>query len=164
CSTGGRQALKEAQMFPDDFDGIIAGAPGNRTAMALWIAHALLKDPASYIPAAKYPLIHKAALEACDAADGLKDGLIEKPVKCKFDPGVLLCKDSETDACLTASQVEAARKVYVPGRNPRTGKDLFGSLAPGSELGWAVMGGGPDPYSAILDQLRYVVFQDAAWD
>src|SRR5438477_287932 len=75
CSTGGRQALKEAQMFPDDFDGIIAGAPGNRTAMAVWIAHALLKDPAAHIPPAKYPLIHKAALAACDAADGLQDGL-----------------------------------------------------------------------------------------
>ena len=164
CSTGGRQALKEAQMFPEDFDGIIAGAPGNRTAMALWIAHALLKDPASYIPPAKYPLIHKAVLEACDATDGLKDGLIEDPTRCKFDPGVLLCKNADGPDCLTAPQVEAARKVYMSGRNPRTGKELFGSLAPGSELGWAVMGGGPEPYAAIVDQLKYVVFQDPAWD
>jgi feruloyl esterase len=164
CSTGGRQALKEAQMFPDDFDGIIAGAPGNRTAMAIWIANVLLKDPASYIPPAKYPLLHKAVLDACDAADGLKDGLIDNPVKCKFDPGVLLCKSGDSTDCLSAPQVEAARKVYMPGRNPRTGAELFGSLAPGSELGWAVMGGGPGPYSAILDQLRYVVYQDAAWD
>jgi len=164
CSTGGRQALQEAQKFPDDFDGIIAGAPGNRTAMALWIAHALLKDPASYIPRAKYPLIHKAALEACDANDGVQDGLIEDPVRCKFDPGVLLCKNAGDPDCLTAAQVEAARKVYMPGRNPRTGKELFGSLAPGSELGWTVMGGGPEPYAPILDQLKFVVFQDPAWD
>ena len=160
CSTGGRQALKEAQMFPDDFDGIIAGAPGNRTAMGLWIAHALLKDPASRIPAAKYPLIHQAALAACDAADGLKDGLISDPARCKFDPGVLLCKAGDGADCLTAPQVEA----YGPGKNPRTGKELFGTLAPGSELGWAVMGGGPDPYAPILDQTKYVVFQDANWD
>src|ERR1700688_1192758 len=79
CSTGGRQALKEAQKFPDDFDGIIAGAPGNRTALAMWIALALLKDPASFIPPAKYPMIHQAALPACDASDGLKDGLIDDP-------------------------------------------------------------------------------------
>ena len=164
CSTGGRQALKEAQMFPDDFDGIIAGAPGNRTAMGLWIAHALLKDAGSQIPASKYPAIHRAALAACDAADGLKDGLISDPLHCRFDPVVLQCKEDDGPDCLTSAQVEAARKVYGPGRNPRTGKELFGSLAPGSELGWSVMGAGPDPYAPILEQARYVVFQDAAWD
>jgi feruloyl esterase len=164
CSTGGRQALKEAQMFPDDFDGIIAGAPGNRTAMALWIAHAVLKDPATYIPPEKYPLIHAAALKACDSVDGLADGLIDDPTRCKFDPGVLLCKSGEGPDCLTAPQVEAARKVYGPGRNPRTGQELFPSVAPGSELGWAVMGRGPQPYAAILDQLKYVVFANPEWD
>jgi feruloyl esterase len=164
CSTGGRQALKEAQMFPEDFDGIVAGAPGQRTAMGLWIAHALLKDSAAYIPPAKYPVLHQAALAACDAGDGLKDGLISDPARCKFDPGALLCKEGERADCLTAPQVEAARKVYGPGRNPRTGKALFGSLAPGSELGWAVMGAGPEPYAPILDQAKYVVFRDPMWD
>ncbi len=164
CSTGGRQALKEAQMFPDDFDGIIAGAPGNRTPMALWIAQALLKDPASRIPPAKFPAIHRAVLDACDSVDGLKDGLIEDPTRCKFDPAVLLCKAGDGPDCLTAAQVEGARKVYGPGKNPRTGMELFGTLAPGSELGWAVMGGGPDPYAPILDQMKFVVFQDPAWD
>lgn len=164
CSTGGRQALKEAQMFPDDFDGIIAGAPGNRTAMQLWVAHALLKDKASYIPPSKYPLLHKAALEACDATDGLKDGLIEDPTRCKFDPGVLLCKGEDGPDCLTAAQVEGARKAYQPGRNPRTGQELFLSLAPGSELGWATLAGGPEPYAPTIDQMKYVVFKDPAWD
>jgi feruloyl esterase len=163
CSTGGRQALKEAQMFPDDFDGIIAGAPGNRTAMGIWLAHALIKDPAGHIPPAKYPLIHQAALAACDAADGLKDGLISDPAHCKFDPGVLLCRSGDAADCLTAPQVEAARKVYGPGRNPRTGKELFFAFAPGSELGWGVMGGA-EPYGPILDQAKYVVFQDPNWD
>src|SRR2546425_5877885 len=79
CSTGGRQGLKEAQMFPNDYDGIIAGAPANRTAMPLWIASAALKDKDSYIPTSKYPAIHEAALESCDALDGVKDGLIEDP-------------------------------------------------------------------------------------
>jgi feruloyl esterase len=132
--------------------------------MGLWIAHALLKDPASHIPATKYPAIHQAALAACDASDGLKDGLISDPTRCRFDPGVLLCKEGDHADCLTAAQVEAARKVYGPGRNPRTGKELFGTLAPGSELGWSVMGGGPDPYAPILDQARYVVYRDANWD
>jgi feruloyl esterase len=164
CSTGGRQALKEAQMFPEDFDGIIAGAPGNRTAMGLWIAHALLKDPAANIPPAKYTLIHRAALAACDAADGLKDGLISDPAHCKFDPGVLLCKGDDASDCLTAAQVDAARRVYGPARNPRTARELFGTLAPGSELGWSVMGGGPEPYAPILDQAKYVVYRDPNWD
>ena len=164
CSTGGRQALKEAQKFPDDFDGIIAGAPGNRTALGLWVGHALLKDPSAFIPPAKYPLIHQAALAACDASDGLKDGLISDPAQCHFDPGALLCKGADGPACLTEAQVEATRKVYGPARNPRTGKELFGAFAPGSELGWAVMGGGPDPYGPILDQARYVVFHDPDWD
>jgi hypothetical protein len=86
CSTGGRQALKEAQLFPGDFDSIIAGAPGNRNLMALSIAHALLKDPASHIPPAKFPAIHQAAINACDALDGLKDGLIQDPIR-KFVAG-----------------------------------------------------------------------------
>src|SRR6266446_1008039 len=91
CSTGGRQGLKEAQMFPNDYDGIIAGAPANRTAMSLWVAFAVLKDEASYIPAEKYPVIHQAVLNGWDSADGVKDGLIEDPRQCHFDPKVLLC-------------------------------------------------------------------------
>lgn len=164
CSTGGRQGLKEAQMFPGDYDGIIAGAPANRTAISLWIAFAVLKDKESYIPAAKYPVIHQAALGACDANDGLKDGLITDPAKCSFDPQTLLCKNGDAPDCLTAAQAEAARKIYSPARNPRTGAELFPSLAPGSELGWGIQAKGPDPSQNIYDQYRYVVYKDANWD
>jgi feruloyl esterase len=164
CSTGGRQGLKEAQMFPNDYDGIIAGAPANRTAISLWIAHAVLKDPASYIPPAKYPVIHQAALAACDAADGLKDGLIDDPSKCRFDPAVLLCNGPEGPSCLTQAQVAAVRKIYSPATNPRTGAELFSSLVPGTELGWGIQAQGPEPSANIYDQYRYVVFKDANWD
>jgi tannase/feruloyl esterase len=164
CSTGGRQGLKEAQMFPNDYDGIIAGAPANRTAISLWIAHAVLKDPASYIPPAKYPVIHQAALAACDAADGLKDGLIDDPAKCRFDPAVLLCKGADGPSCLTEAQVGAAKKIYSPATNPRTGAELFSSLVPGTELGWGIQAQGPEPSANIYDQYRYVVFKDANWD
>jgi feruloyl esterase len=164
CSTGGRQGLKEAQMFPDDYDGIIAGAPANRTAISLWIAHAVLKDPASYIPPTKYPVIHQAAIAACDAHDGLKDGLISDPSACKFDPKVLLCKEGDGLSCLTGPQVEAAKKIYSPAINPRTGKELFASLVPGTELGWGVQALGPEPSANIYDQYRYVVFKDPNWD
>jgi feruloyl esterase len=164
CSTGGRQGLQEAQRYPADYDGIIAGAPANRTALALWIAFALLKDPASYIPTSKYPLVHQAAIEACDARDGLKDGLIEDPTRCQFDPKVLLCQGPDSPSCLTAPQVEAARKIYSAATNPRTGRQLFPSLVPGTELGWGVLGAGPDPSTVMLDHYQYVVFQDPHWD
>jgi len=164
CSTGGRQGLQEAQRFPDDYDGIITGAPANRTALALWVAFAELKDPASRIPAAKFPLVHQAAVAACDANDGVKDGLIENPAKCKFDPKVIECKGADGANCLTAPQVEAARKIYTSATNPRTGQTLFPSLAPGSELGWAVLGGGPEPSPIILDQYKYVAYKDPSWD
>jgi feruloyl esterase len=164
CSTGGRQGLKAAQMFPDDYDGIIAGAPANRTAISLWVAHAVLKEPASYIPPAKYPIIHQAALAVCDSRDGLKDGLIDNPPKCDFDPKVLLCKSADGSECLTGPQVEAAKKIYSPAINPRTGKQLFSSLVPGTELGWGVQALGPEPSANIYDQYRYVVFKDPNWD
>jgi len=164
CSTGGRQGLKEAQRFPDDFDGIITGAPANRTALALWIAFAVLKDQASYIPAAKYPVIHQAMLDACDARDGVKDGLVEDPTRCDFDPKVLLCKGADGPSCLTGPQVAAAKKIYTAATNPRTGQELFPSYVPGTELGWGVLGGGPEPYANILDQYKYVVFKDPKWD
>lgn len=162
CSTGGRQALKEAQMFPNDYDGIIAGDPANRTALAMWIAHAV-KDPVSYIPPDKYPIIHQAALAACDAQDGVKDGLISEPTKCSFDPGVLLCKGADSPSCLTAPQVTAAKKIYAPAVNPRTRKELSPPLVPGTELGWGD-DAGQKPNANILDQYRYVVFKDPNWD
>ncbi len=164
CSTGGRQGLKEAQKFPADYDGIIAGAPANRTPLAMWVAFAMLKDPASKIPPAKYKVIHQAVLDQCDAADGLKDGLIQDPTRCKFDPKTIECKGVDAPGCLTAPQVEAARKTYMDAVNPRTGQDLSPSLVPGSELGWAVLGRGPDPVGIILDHYKYVVFKDPNWD
>jgi len=168
CSTGGRQALTEAQRFPTDFDGIIAGAPGNyRTHHAfgqIWPAHAALKDPASYIPKAKYEVIHKAAIQACDALDGLKDGLLDDPRRCQFDPKVLACKNGDAPDCLTPQQVETARKIYAAATNPRTGKAIFPPFTRGSELGWGSTAGGPDPYSTAVDHFKYVVFQNPNWD
>jgi feruloyl esterase len=167
CSAGGKQALKEAQRYPEDFDGIIAGSPAanwtGRAAQSIWVQQAVHKDEASYIPPTKYPAIHKAALAACDALDGVTDGVIENPAACKFDPQVLACKDSDSAECLTAPQVEAARKIYSPSINPRTRKPVYPGLVPGGELGWAVWGG-PRPLAIGLDYFRYVVFEKPDWD
>ena len=167
CSTGGRQGLKEAQRFPDDYDAIIAGASANpRTRLAfatLWIAQAAHRDEASYIPPAKYPAIHQAVLNACDALDGLKDGLITDPTRCHFDPQVLSCKDVDGPTCLTAPQIETVRTILSPAKNPQTGEQIFPTIEPGSELGWATLAG-PQPFQATVDHFRYVVFKDPNWD
>lgn len=168
CSTGGRQAMKEIQVFPNDFDGVIAGAQANpRTGMALLqasVAFAALKDPASRIPVSKFRMIHEAVINACDALDGLKDGLIQDPRKCKFDPKVLECKGEDAVNCLTTDQVIAARKMYEPARNVRTGKAVSPAFTPGNEMGWGALLGGPEPNSLGMDQFKYVVFKDPMWD
>jgi len=167
CSTGGRQGLAEAQLYPADYDGISAGAPANYMthlqAWSLWVAQAVHKDEASYIPPEKYPLIHKAALEACDALDGLKDGLIGDPRLCHFDPKVLTCKGEDTSSCLTAAQVEATQKLYSPLKNPRTGEQIFPGFEPGSELLWGGLAGA-QPFVISLDFFKYVVFKNPDWE
>jgi feruloyl esterase len=168
CSTGGRQGLKEAQRFPDDYDAIIAGASANpRTHLStwqIWLAQGILKDPPNHIPASKYPVIHKAVIEACDATDGLKDGLLNDPTLCHFDPKVIECKEGDAATCLTTAQVEAVRRMYTAPKNPRTNQEIFPPVEPGSELGWSMLLAGPEPFSAATDQYRYVVFKDPSWD
>lgn len=167
CSSGGREGLKEAQKFPADFDGIIAGAPANYwthlVTQSIWIGQAVHQEEASFIPQTKYKLIHDAALEACDARDAVKDGVIENPAQCKFDPAVLQCKAGDAVACLTSAQVEAARKIYAPATNPRTREVIFPGLMPGSEMGWTGLAG-PQPLSIATDHFKYVVFNDPNWD
>lgn len=167
CSAGGKQGLKEAQKYPEDFNAIIAGAPANnwtgRAVHALWIAQAVHKDEGSYIPPSKYALVHNAVMEACDARDGVKDGILDDPTRCAFDPKVLECKGADGPACLTAPQVEAARRIYSGVSNSRTKELIFPGLEPGSELGWAVMAG-PQAFAIAQEHFKYVVFKDPSWD
>ena len=167
CSTGGRQALTTAQRFPLDYDGILAGAPANYTTRLqgaqVWSAQAVHKDEAGYIPPAKYSVIHAAVLQQCDALDGVKDNVLEDPARCKFDPGVLACKEGDGPSCLTPPQVKAARMLYAGPRDSRTGQQLFPGLEPGSELGWATLAG-PQPMTLATDVYKYLVFQNPDWD
>jgi feruloyl esterase len=168
CSSGGKQALKEAQLFPDDYDGIVAGAPGNSwtrlMASGVWMAQATHKDPASYIPPSKYPILHDAVLEACDGVDGVKDGVLDDPRRCRFDPGRLACQDSDGPGCLTAPQVEAARRIYAGPRNPRTGEPIYPGLEPGTELDWGPAAGGPGLLGVFDSHFKYLVFADPSWN
>jgi feruloyl esterase len=167
CSTGGRQALEEAQKYPNDYDGIIAGAPANNTTrmtmMQLNVGQAIHKDEASYIPASKFKAIHEAVLAQCDAIDGVKDGVLEDPTRCKFDPTELLCKRDDSDTCLTMPQIIALRRIYAPTVNPRTKEVIFPGLEPGGELGWSMMIN-PEPFSYADDFWKYFVMKDASWD
>jgi len=162
CSAGGKQAMKEAQRFPGDFDGVIAGSPGldwtARATLSMWVAQAIRKDDASLIPPEKFRAIHDAARAACDAADGLEDGVIEEPTRCNFDPKTIECKGTDTPTCLTAPQVEAARKIYAG-----PGPGIAPGLERGSELGWGTFAG-PNLFAIGFDYFKYVVFQNPDWN
>lgn len=168
CSTGGRQGVIEASKYPADYDAIIAGATPVTTprlhGVRLQFNRMVHRTADSYIPPEKYPAIHEAALSACDATDGVKDGVIDQPDRCSFDPATIQCKADDGPTCLTHAQVETARAIYGPVKDPRSGEVLsFPMLHPGSELGWATLGG-PQPYAIAAEAFRYVVFNDPSWD
>ena len=167
CSTGGRQALIEAQRYPDDFEGIVAG-DASWDQMRLYAARVALnvyinRSAASAIPASKLPMIHQAVLDQCDALDGVKDGVIEDPARCAFDYATLLCKGDERPDCLTQPQVESVKAMASPIVDRRSGATLHpGRYYPGSELGWNNVGG-PTPSGESLEGMTKIVFKPG-WD
>jgi tannase/feruloyl esterase len=175
CSNGGRQALMEAQRYPNDYDGLIAGAPANYFTHILagfaFNLQATLNDPASYIPATKLKAIEAAALAACDARDGVQDGVIDDPTRCSFDPSVLLCKGAESDACLTNKQVAALKKIYAGPRDSK-GEQIVPGFLPGGETGpggWGgwVTGTGPATGAQFFfatQAFKNMVYNNPAWD
>jgi feruloyl esterase len=168
CSSGGKQGLKEAQMYPADFDGIIAGAPANnwsRLSAALLLAGVTnLKDPEATIPQSKLGVIRTAVLAACDTLDGVKDGILNDPRSCAFDPSAIACKGADAPDCLTPKQVETAKAVYGPLKDPNSGKVLYPGLARSSEFAWVPALGGPEPFAIAFDHFRYFVHEDPNWD
>lgn len=167
CSLGGMQALQEAYRYPADYDGIVAGAPANPmtlfNAAQLWPGWLIGKDPSRLIPAAKYTVIHQAALKACASPIGLKQGFIDDPEDCHFDPQVLICKGADSPNCLTAPQVELMRQIYTGPVNPRTRDAIFPGPPPGAEL-QLPMYAGTTPMNNALALYKYAVYQDPDWD
>src|SRR5579884_3959616 len=168
CSSGGKQGLMEAQRYPRDYDGIVAGAPANYWTHLMfgdmWPGEVTLTNPARHLSPEKFAVLHKAAIAACDAQDGVTDGVLGDPTRCRFDPGSLECKGPDGPACLTQPQIESARKIYQGPVNPRTRKQIFPGLEPGSELGWGALAGGPKPFGIVDGYFRYVLFQNPDWD
>ena len=139
CSTGGRQALMEAQRFPSDYDGIVAGAPVYTllTQTTGLLRNQAFSAPGARLSAAQLDRLNKAALAACDATDGAKDGIVTDPRSCKFDPGVLECRSGHPSSdCLSASQVAAVREIYA-GIKASDGHVASYPLTRGGEAGWS---------------------------
>jgi feruloyl esterase len=157
CSDGGREALMEAQRYPDDYDGILAGAPANYWTGLLSTAvvdtQALTATPESFIPQAKIRVISDAVVAACDKLDGVADGILNDPRQCHFDPATIECKAGEEDAkCLTAPQVTALKRIYG-GLVDAKGHQVFPGYLPGAEEGgggWGIWITGPAPARSLM--------------
>ena len=174
CSTGGRQGLMEAQRFPDDYDGIVSGAPvfdfTNLHIGQLWTAHATLKEPGAVLNRDDLAFVNEQVLAQCDALDGVEDGVLTDPTQCEFDPGVLQCGPSGGGQCLAEPQVKALRMIYQGTVNPRTGAPIYPGLEPGGEgpqpgnPGWALIMNGETPFAIDNAVLGRMGFEDENWD
>src|SRR5579864_9499973 len=175
CSDGGREALMEAQRYPEDFDGILAGAPANYWTALLTMAatdtKALIADQASYIPQSKIPALAAAVNAACDQKDGVQDGVLNDPRQCQFDPATMQCKAEDSDKCLTAPQVATLKKLYA-GPHDSKGRLVFPGYLPGAEDGpggWGVWIVGPAPEKSLMaffanGYFGDMVYEDSNWD
>jgi hypothetical protein len=170
CSDGGREALMEAQRYPNDFDGIAAGAPAMNfiTQNTFYHGWNAVKntgaDGQAILTADKLPILHKAVLDACDAMDGLKDNLISNPTACTFDPTVTICRGGQDSAtCLTPAQANTAKEIYSGAHDAQGRKFVLSGPMPGSELAWAGVyvpqGNGPIFSAGIaLGTIRYLAY------
>ena len=151
CSTGGRQAFQNIGMYPDDFDGVLAGAPavdwhhlmGSTMLLGQYTGAPYGPSSSNYIPPEKWRLISEEINKQCDALDGVLDGIITEPDDCNFHPETLACPAGTADSCLTQPQVEALNRVYKPLFDFE-GKLLYPRVDPGAESNrgyeWALLG------------------------
>lgn len=169
CSTGGKEALMEAQRYPADYNGISVGDPnfdqiGNR-AMYVWDAQVTIASPATVLTQSQLVLINNAVLKACDANDGVIDGSVENPATCNFQPSSLVCTaGQDPTTCLTAAQAGALANLYAGPKNPRTGAEVYTGWPKGSELGWGGVIAGPGVFSTADQFFKNMVFKNQAWD
>jgi feruloyl esterase len=168
CSSGGYEGLMEAQRYPADYDGIVAGAPANNWTRLMAGDFdgvlAVLKYPASNLSPGALGMLHRGAIAAFDRADGVVDGLIDDPRRCTFDPASLACSTrAEGAACLTDPEVQAARRIYDGLKDPVSGEQLYPGLARGSEPFWPHRDPA-NPFPIPLSHYKWLVFADPNWD
>jgi hypothetical protein len=169
CSNGGRDALMEARRFPEDYDGIIAGAPAagwsRLMAADAWNVQAAARAPQLED---KLQLVQKSVIAKCDALDGINDGLLENPLSCQFDPAELRCLGAETSQCLTEDEVTALHNIYR-GPHLRDGSKVYGGQPVGGEAlpgNWDDWILDEDSGQALLarETFRWMVYGDSEWD
>jgi feruloyl esterase len=161
-------ALSSAQRYPEDYDVIaVTGMSSHlsrHTFGQMWYWYATHDQEGSMLGPKELDLLHNAALDACDAKDGLKDGLISDPEHCKVDVAAQVCGVQKNTGCLTKFQADAALKIYSGPINPRTKEEIYSPMYPGGELGWTQLAGGAQPLGIPLDFFKYYVFKDPNWD
>ncbi|KAF2846945.1 tannase and feruloyl esterase [Plenodomus tracheiphilus IPT5] len=168
CSTGGRQGFKSAQDFPEDFDGIVAGAPAlSFNNLTSWSGHFYsLNGPSSaptFVTQAQWLQVHLDVLKQCDSRDGLADGIIEYPYGCQYDPSALVCSaSSDATTCLTPVQVEIVKAVLSPLLN-NNGDLVYPRLQPGAEIGAAAVLLNGRSFQYTDDWFRYAIYNDPSW-
>jgi feruloyl esterase len=166
CSTGGRQALAEAQRYPADFDGIVAGAPAyypsHIQGTQVFTAAVNANQRGTPLGEREFALVNEAVIAACDTHDGVADGVLEDPAACRFDPRSLVCKDGSAAACLSPEQAGTVASTYR-GPVDAAGRSLFPGLALGSERGWRTLSG-ERPLGLAYDTYARLVLDDPEWD
>jgi feruloyl esterase len=168
CSTGGRQGMMEAQMYPGDFDAIIAGAPVNNqltlNATQLDTMVRFLENPELTLSRDKVELVHDAVMAVCEGNDGIEDGFLNDPLACGFDPKSLQCeRRRDTTGCLTRDEISSVERAYA-GAFSESGRLLYPGHAKGFELGWRISAPGSEPTALQTDATRYLVYEDTDWD
>lgn len=167
CGGGSAAALHEVQKYPADYNGIVVGGHAAHLTRQifgqLWPWLASHPNGVAILPSAKLRVVHDAVLNRCDILDGVKDGLLEDPLSCTFDPKELACRAGDEASCLTAAQVEAVRTIYRGPVNPRTNERIWPGLFRGSELDWSFFTESAAPIGIATGALR-MILDDPAWD
>ena len=171
CGGGSAAALHEVQKYPADYHGIVVGGHAAHLTRQifgqLWLWLAAHPDGVAILPAAKLQVVHDAVLNKCDMLDGVRDGLLENPTRCAFDPQEIACKPGTTasgeGSCLTLAQVDAVRKIYAGPTNPRTKERIWSPLYRGSELDWGFFTESQNPIGIATSALR-MILADPTWD
>jgi len=168
CGGGSAAALHEVQKYPADYNGIVVGGHAAHLTRQifgqLWLWMSAHPNGVAVLPAAKLTVLHDAVLAKCDLLDGVKDGLLEDPTRCTFDPKEIECRSGDGPACLTSAQVEAARKIYAGPANPRTNERIWSPLYRGSELDWSFFTESASPIGIATSTLRDAILKDPAFD
>ncbi len=168
CGGGSAAALHEVQQFPSDYNGVVVGGHAAHLTRQIfgqiWLWQATHENGKPILPPAKLQVIHDAVLAKCDLLDGVKDGLLENPTRCTFDPKEIACKTGDGPNCLNPAQVEAVRKIYAGPINPRTKERVWSPLYRGSELDWGFFTDAPAPIGIATGTLRDAILKDPKWD